>query len=209
MTAHLPEAGELGADAGDPGDVADLSDAGDLGDVADLADVSGLGEEAGLADELGATFDHVAIAGRRIRDMLPLWRDTLGGKFVVGADNPEIGWRAVRLELAGIWCLELIEPLPGSTFLDSFLRNRPEGGMHHLTFLVDDVQAAFERFAARGYEPFGADEEWFQMFVHPRRAGGVLLQLMRRAHGERSAQRMTVEDVLAGRGFRGTGVSSP
>jgi methylmalonyl-CoA/ethylmalonyl-CoA epimerase len=180
MTAHLPEAASLG------------------------------GELGGVADELGATFDHVAIAGRRIRDMLPLWRDTLGGKFVVGADNPEIGWRAVRLELAGIWCLELIEPLGGSTFLDSFLRRRPEGGLHHVTFLVDDVQAAFERFAARGYEPFGADQEWFQMFVHPRRSGGVLLQLMRRAHGDAGAGRvMTVEDVLAGRGFRGTGVSSP
>jgi methylmalonyl-CoA/ethylmalonyl-CoA epimerase len=179
------------------------------------------GELDGMVGDLGATFDHVAIAGRRIRDMLPLWRDTLGGKFVVGADNPEIGWRAVRLELAGVWCLELIEPLAGSAFLDNFLRRWPEGGVHHVTFLVDDVQAAFERFTARGYEPFGADQEWFQMFVHPRRAGGVLLQLMRRAHGREGgdggegdegrgpATPMTVEDVLAGRGFRGTGVSSP
>ena len=87
MTAHLRGAAELGAELG--------------------------GDEAGLADELGATFDHVAIAGRRIRDMLPLWRDTMGGRFVVGADNPEIGWRAVRLELGGTWCMELIEPLPG------------------------------------------------------------------------------------------------
>jgi methylmalonyl-CoA/ethylmalonyl-CoA epimerase len=194
MTAHLRGAAELG---------------GELG-----------GDAAGLAGELGASFDHVAIAGRRIRDMLPLWRDTLGGRFVVGADNPEIGWRAVRLELSGIWCLELIEPLPGSAFLDSFLRHRPEGGMHHVTFLVDDVQAAFERFAARGYEPFGVGEDWLQMFVHPRRAGGVLLQLMRRAHGRSDGgeggqnsgafgRTITVEDVLAGRGYRGTGVSSP
>jgi methylmalonyl-CoA/ethylmalonyl-CoA epimerase len=166
--------------------------------------------EAGLADEIGATFDHVAVAGRRIRDMLPLWRDTLGGRFVVGADNPAIGWRAVRLELGGIWCVELIEPLPGSAFLDSFLRHRPEGGLHHLTFLVDDVRAAFERFTARGYEPFGADQEWFQMFVHPKLAGGVLLQLMRRmSHDGDDRSVMTVEDVLAGRGYRGTGVSSP
>jgi len=50
---------------------------------------------------LGASFDHVAIAGRRIREMLPLWRDMLGGRFVVGADNAATGWRAVRLELGG------------------------------------------------------------------------------------------------------------
>ncbi|HTX27238.1 MAG TPA: VOC family protein [Streptosporangiaceae bacterium] len=167
-------------------------------------------EEADLADALGATFDHVAVAGRRIRDMLPLWRDTLGGRFVVGADNPAIGWRAVRLELGGVWCIELIEPLPGSTFLDGYLARRPDGGLHHVTFLVDDVQAAFERFAARGYEPFGADEQGFQMFVHPRRAGGVLLQLMRRyPQGRDRTPVMTVEDVLAGRGHNGTGLSSP
>jgi methylmalonyl-CoA/ethylmalonyl-CoA epimerase len=167
--------------------------------------------EADLAGQIGATFDHVAVAGRRIRNMLPLWRDTLGGRFVVGADNPAIGWRAVRLEIGGIWCVELIEPLPGSAFLDSYLARRPDGGLHHVTFLVDDVRAAFERFADRGYEPFGADQEWFQMFVHPRRAGGVLLQLMRRQQAQRGAdgQDMTVEDVLAGRGYRGTGVSSP
>ena len=128
--------------------------------------------------------------------------------------------------------LELIEPLTGSAFLDRFLRGRPEGGLHHVTFLVDDVRVAFEWFTARGYEPFGADREWFQMFVHPRQAGGVLLQLMRRyearggaargdgargdgaerpAAGRSAAGRpaMTLEDVLAGRGHRGTGVSSP
>jgi hypothetical protein len=83
--------------------------------------------------------------------------------------------------------------------------------VHHVTFLVDDVRAAFERFAARGYEPFGADEQGFQMFVHPRPAGGVLLQLMRRraAHGTADQAAMTVEDVLAGRGHSGTGVASP
>jgi hypothetical protein len=48
------------------------------------------------------------------------------------------------------------------------------------------------------------------MFVHPRRAGGVLLQLMRRlAPGQADGPPMTIEDVLAGRGHRGTGVGSP
>jgi methylmalonyl-CoA/ethylmalonyl-CoA epimerase len=185
---------------------------------------SGLGGVDGLPAELGASFDHVAIAGRRIRDMLPLWQDTLGGRFVVGADNAATGWRAVRLELGGTWCVELIEPLAGSAFLDGFFRRHPSGGLHHVTFLVDDVRAAFSRLAAGGYEPFGADEQWFQLFVHPRQAGGVLLQLMMRQAGEGRdrpgvgpagagptgpAGGMTLEDVLAGRGFRGTGLASP
>lgn len=170
-----------------------------------------MGELAGLPADLGAVFDHVAIAGRRIRDLLPLWCDTLGGRFVAGADNPAVGWRVVRLALGGEWSVELIEPLHGSEFLDGFFRRHPAGGLHHVTFLVDDVQAAFGRLAARGYEPFGADEKWFQLFVHPRNADGVLLQLMDWRAGRHKAAppTMTVEDVLAGRGFNGTGVPSP
>ncbi len=167
--------------------------------------------QEGLAAELGATFDHFAIATPRIRDALPLWRDALGGRFVIGADNAAAGWRTVRLELAGSPCIELIEPLPGSTFLDGFFRSHPAGGLHHVTFYVDDMQAAFDHIAARGYEPFGFDSERFQLFVHPRNAGGVLVQLMRRPDPAGPAGRpaMTLADVLAGRGYGGTGLASP
>ena len=171
---------------------------------------AGLGGSADLPAELGATFDHVAIAGRRIRDMLPLWQDALGGRFKVGADNASLGWRTVRLELGGIMCVELIEPLPGSAFLDGFFARHPGGGLHHVTFLVNDVQTAFGQLEEHGFAPFGADERWFQLFVHPRQAGGVLLQLMQRHEPGTVAgpPPMTLEDVLAGRGYNGTGVRS-
>jgi methylmalonyl-CoA/ethylmalonyl-CoA epimerase len=165
--------------------------------------------QVGLAVDLGARFDHFAVASRRIRDALPLWRDAMGGRFTVGADNAEIGWRTVRLEFAGASCVELIEPLAGSTFLDSFLRRNPGGGLHHVTFYTDDVEAAFARLSVHGYEPFGADERWFQLFVHPRLAGGVLLQLMNPSVLSAQPRSMTLDDVLAGAGFLGTGVPSP
>jgi methylmalonyl-CoA/ethylmalonyl-CoA epimerase len=167
-------------------------------------------EHADVVADLGATFDHFAVGTRRIRDALPLWRDTLGGEFAVGADNAEIGWRTVRLRLGNLQCVELIEPLRGSTFFDSFFRRHPSGGLHHVTFLVDDVKAAFERITARGYQPFGADGQWYQLFVHPRQAGGVLLQLMsRRTVSQPVTPTMTLADVLAGRGYHGTGIPSP
>ena len=168
-----------------------------------------IGQYADIASDLGATFDHFAIATRRIRDGLPLWRDTLGGEFMIGADNAEIGWRTVRLRLGGLPCVELIEPLNGSAFFDSFFRRHPDGGLHHVTFGVDDVKAAFARLGARGYQPFGADEQWYQLFVHPRSAGGVLLQLMHRPVASQPVAPMTMADVLAGRGYHGTGIPSP
>jgi methylmalonyl-CoA/ethylmalonyl-CoA epimerase len=164
---------------------------------------------ADLAVSLGARFDHFAVATRRIRDALPLWRDAMGGRFTIGADNAAIGWRTVRLEFDGAACVELIEPLGGSTFLDSFLQRNPGGGLHHVTFYTDDVEAAFARLSVGGYDPFGADDRWFQLFVHPRLAGGVLLQLMNPSVLAESPRDMTLDDVLAGAGFQGTGIPSP
>ena len=166
-------------------------------------------DHAGLAADLGATFDHFAVATRRIRDALPLWRDTLGGQFTIGADNAEVGWRTVRLELGGSSCIELIEPLAESTFFDRFFQKNPAGGLHHVTFLVDDIESAFGRVRARGYEPFGADGHWYQLFVHPRLTGGVLIQLMRRPSARIVPGSMTLDDVLSGRGYQGTGIPSP
>jgi methylmalonyl-CoA/ethylmalonyl-CoA epimerase len=160
-----------------------------------------------LAAELGASFDHFAIATRRIRDVLPLWIDALGGEFALGADNADVGWRTVRIRFAGDMCVELIEPLEGSGFFDGFFAGHPSGGLHHVTFLVDDVAAAFDRLDKAGYAPFGHDPSWYQLFVHPKRANGVLFQLMKRQ--EHEFMSMTLEDVLAGRGYRGTGLLSP
>jgi methylmalonyl-CoA/ethylmalonyl-CoA epimerase len=165
-------------------------------------------DHAELAESLDASFDHFAIATRRIRDLVPLWRDTLGGRFRLGADNAEVGWRTVRLEFAGAMSVELIEPLAGSTFLDGFLARHPTGGLHHVTFLVEHVGQAFHRLESHGYEPFGVDEGWYQLFVHPKRANGVLVQLMART-GIHEIADMTIEDVFAGRGYRGTGLPSP
>ncbi len=165
-------------------------------------------KEAAFVTDIGASFDHFAIASRRIRDLIPLWRDTLCGTFVLGADNAEIGWRTARLDFGGQMVVELIEPLPGSTFFDSYFAKNPVGGLHHVTFVVDDVQGAFERLDRDGYAPFGADENWFQLFVHPKRANGVLVQLMKRSD-YRTGTSMTLEDLYAGRGFRGTGLPSP
>jgi methylmalonyl-CoA/ethylmalonyl-CoA epimerase len=51
--------------------------------------------------------------------------------------------------------------------------------MHHLTFQVDDIDAAVSAHNARGIETFGLvhDRVWSEVFVHPRSNGGVLVQL--------------------------------
>ncbi|HEY4026623.1 MAG TPA: VOC family protein [Candidatus Dormibacteraeota bacterium] len=160
-------------------------------------------------DGLGAVFDHAAVAAPRMRDLLAVYHDLLGGRLLEGGDNPRVGFRAAQLGFPDGTKIELMEPLAGSTFFDSFFRRG--GGLHHITFKVPDMELAVEELRRRGYRLTGLyldDPEWQEVFLHPREAHGVLVQL---AHeGEHPpAPSMTLEDVLAGRGHGGTGVPSP
>ncbi|MHB1468606.1 MAG: VOC family protein [Solirubrobacteraceae bacterium] len=94
------------------------------------------------ADLLGARFDHVAHAAPRISDLLPLYRDVLGGRFSSGAPNEQLGYRTLHLTYANGSKIELMEPLPGSAFLRSFFERNPLGGLHHITFRVPSLDEA-------------------------------------------------------------------
>lgn len=146
------------------------------------ADLAGRLAAAGVPAE----FDHVAHAAPSIRDLLPLYRDLLGGVFHAGGANPRVGYRAVQLVFAGGGKIELLEPLEGSTFLDSFLRRSPGGGLHHVTFRVPDIRVAVPAAEAIGFHVVGVhygDPRWQEAFLHPRSAHGVLLQLVEAAPG--------------------------
>jgi methylmalonyl-CoA/ethylmalonyl-CoA epimerase len=167
-----------------------------------------------LRESLGLEFDHFAVAAPRVRDLLPLYLGALGGRFMFGSDNRTVGWRAVRLGLGAGPMIELMEPLAGSTFFDSFFARTGGGGLHHVTFVVDDVVEGAELLKAHGYQPIRDPDPaapYQELFLHPRTTGGVLLQLMRKYASELSGPPPghTLETVLAGHGYGGTGVPSP
>lgn len=162
---------------------------------------------------LAAGFDHAAVAARRIRDLLPMYRDMLGGEFYLGGDNVRVGYRGVQLSFQGGGKIELLEPLAGSTFLDSFFRRNPLGGLHHLTFTVTgemaETIAALEGVGYRVHGASAADPDWHEVFLHPREAFGVLLQIARPGPDYGRALDCTLDDVLAGRALNGSGTPSP
>ncbi len=161
---------------------------------------------------IDAVFDHAAHGARRIRDLLPLYRDLLGGSFVAGGDNPRAGYRALQLGYRDGTRVELIEPLAGSTFLDGFLAGRPRGGLHHLTFKVGDIHAALRRVEELGLTPtsvFLDNPDWREFFVHPREGHGALIQIAQPGSGQWGWPGLTLEDVLGGRGPLGDGRPSP
>jgi len=160
----------------------------------------------------GAKFDHAAVASRRIRDLLPIYHDLLGGMLAMGGDNIRVGYRALQLRYANGNRVELMEPLEGSHFFDTFFERNNLGGLHHVTFKVDDIELVVEAMRAMGYSLTGLflqDASWLEVFLHPREAFGTLIQLAQGDGSYEDEGDMTLEDVLAGHGTRGNGAPSP
>jgi methylmalonyl-CoA/ethylmalonyl-CoA epimerase len=124
--------------------------------------------------------DHVAVAVHSIKEALRLYRDALGGEYLMGGDQDTWRWVQVRFPSGGK--VELLEPL-GEGFLSSFLERRGEG-LHHITFKTDDIRAAIEQVESRGYELVDVrldDPGWKEAFLRPSRAHGTLIQLAQSA----------------------------
>jgi methylmalonyl-CoA/ethylmalonyl-CoA epimerase len=79
--------------------------------------------------------------------------------------------------------LELISPSDPDTGVARFLERHGEG-LHHIGLLVDDIRAEIARLVSRGTEMIDAEPRQgahgLIAFVHPRAAGGVLIELVQR-----------------------------
>jgi methylmalonyl-CoA/ethylmalonyl-CoA epimerase len=132
--------------------------------------------------------DHVAVAVRSVKEALPLFRDALGGEYLMGGD---VGgtWRWVQFRYPGGGKVELLEPL-GEGFLSRFLERHGEG-LHHVTFKTDDIEAAIAQVEAKGYELVDVsleNERWKEAFLRPSGAHGTLIQIAQSAVSDEIAR---------------------
>ena len=125
------------------------------------------------------SIDHIGIAVESIDEARGFW-ESLGLEVERIEEVPHEGVRVAMIACGGSW-IELLEPTGPESPIARFLAKRGPG-IHHLCLRSGDVAAADERLREAGYqllrpEPTrGAGGCWVQ-FVHPRSAGGVLLEL--------------------------------
>lgn len=123
--------------------------------------------------------DHTAIAVHSIEAALPLYRDVLGGDPQELSHAPEKGFSALTLRFPHGGGIELITPLGPSGFVHDFLARRGEG-VHHITFLVNDLRAAVAEAREAGLRVVDENydrPEWQEAFISPRSANGTIIQL--------------------------------
>ncbi len=126
--------------------------------------------------------DHVGIAVTSI-DEARLMYEALGLEVEAIEDVPAEGVR-VAIIPCGESSIELLEPTRDDSPIARFLERRGPG-IHHLCLGTGDVAGADARLRAAGLTVLreqptrGAGGCWVQ-FVHPKSAGGVLLELSQR-----------------------------
>ena len=145
--------------------------------------------------------DHVAVAVDSIKPALKLFRDALGGEYLMGGEVMD-EWRWFQLRYPGGGKIELLEPLRDG-FLSRFLSSRGEG-LHHVTFKTDDIHAAIARVRELGYELVDVNLDnphWKEAFLRPSLAHGTLIQIAQSSSGDDVAKDFlrpnNLDDLLA------------
>lgn len=122
---------------------------------------------------------HVGIVTRDARALARMLETVLGLSITAEDRDEERG--LAFLFLGEDPALELIEPLREGTAVDRFLAER-KGGLHHLAFWVEDLEAALRRLEQEGYRVIDGPRKGALghtiAFLHPRDTGYVLIELV-------------------------------
>jgi methylmalonyl-CoA/ethylmalonyl-CoA epimerase len=138
--------------------------------------------------DLFRRIDHVGIAVADLDAALDFYGRVFGLVPVHTETNEEQGVREVMLAVGtGETQLQLLAPLREDSPIGSFL-NRHGPGIQQIAYTVDDVEAAAASLRTSGLrvlwdEPRQGTAGSRVNFVHPKDAGGVLVELVQPADG--------------------------
>lgn len=125
---------------------------------------------------------HVAIAVPDLDAASEKYRDILGAEVSEPMDIPEHGVTTVFVNLPNTK-IELLHPLGEDSPIAGFLAKNPSGGMHHVCYEVEDIEAASEKLTKAGARVLGDGKPKIGahgkpvLFLHPKDFCGTLVEL--------------------------------
>lgn len=124
--------------------------------------------------------DHIAIAVQDLDQSLGFWEKALGLGVHEIRNVPE---QAVDIAFLPVGAseVELVKPMTADSGIAKWMQKRG-AGIHHICFEVDDIRATLAELSAQGMElidkePRTSADGKLYAFVHPKSAGGVLIEL--------------------------------
>ncbi len=143
----------------------------------------GTGNPAAVPDHLFVCIDHVGVAVADLDEAIAFYRDTLGMQVQHEETNAEQGVREAMVAVGDSGsCIQLLAPLSPESTIAKFL-DRSGPGLQQLAYRVTDVEAVSAVLRERGVRllydaPRRGTAGSRINFVHPKDAGGVLVELV-------------------------------
>ena len=135
---------------------------------------------------MAVRIDHLGIAVKDLAASEPLFAALLGvapgGRERVPSEKVEVSFFQV-----GESRFELLQPTDPDSPIAKAIEKRGEG-VHHVCLAVEDIDAEVERLRARGFQFVGDAPRpgaggCRVAFIHPKSAGGILVELSQGSHG--------------------------
>ena len=143
--------------------------------------------DAALPTELFTAIDHVGIAVADLDAAVAFYRDTYGMTLAHEEVNEEQGVREAMMAVGGSGShIQLLAPLTPESTIAKFL-DRSGPGVQQVAYRVEDVEAVGAVLRERGLRllydaPRRGTSNSRVNFIHPKDAGGVLVELVQPAH---------------------------
>ncbi|MEY2835683.1 MAG: hypothetical protein RLZZ557_1345 [Bacteroidota bacterium] len=124
--------------------------------------------------------EHIALAVKSLSVSIPLFEKLLGTECYK-TETVETEKVKTAFFKTGDTKIELLESFDGEGVIAKFIEKKGEG-LHHIAFLVDDIQAEIKRLKNEGFAvlhetpKLGADNKLI-CFLHPAGTNGVLVEL--------------------------------
>lgn len=131
--------------------------------------------------------DHIAIAVPDLEKAIKRFMEDFGLEYKGTDDVPAAKTSTAFFPLPET-SIELVHPLNGEGPVQTFL-DKKGGGLHHLCFRSDDLDADIVRLKEKGYrflseEPSIGAHNCRVIFIHPKDCDGVLIELNQPADGD-------------------------
>jgi len=139
-----------------------------------------------LPQDLFLAIDHVGVAVSDLDAAIAFYRDTYGMALVHEEVNEEQGVREAMMAVGESGsCVQLLAPLTPESTIARFLE-RSGPGVQQVAYRVADVEAASATLRERGlrmlYDGSRRGTSGSRVnFIHPKDAGGVLVELVQPA----------------------------
>jgi methylmalonyl-CoA/ethylmalonyl-CoA epimerase len=140
-----------------------------------------------LPTELFTAIDHVGVAVSDLDAAIAFYRDTLGMELAHEEVNEEQGVREAMMAVGASGShIQLLAPLSPDSTIAKFL-DRSGPGVQQVAYRVEDVEAVSQLLRDRGLRllydhPRRGTSNSQVNFIHPKDAGGILVELVQPAH---------------------------